>query len=89
MFLKVSKDGFTPFNCGKALHKAMKYSISTSTRYLINASSEKKGAKESLVSISSVNWRIAFNSFKVVIFVVCSKGTNKKLEVRVIVKFAI
>ena len=49
MFLKLSKtSGFTPFNCGKGTsHKAIKYSTSTNTRYLIKASSEKKGAKES------------------------------------------
>ena len=79
MFLKLSNTfGFTLFNCGKGTsHKAMKYSISTNTRYLINASSEKKGASEMVLFLylPSIG-EMAFNSFKVVIVEVFSKGAN-------------
>jgi hypothetical protein len=72
MLRKLSnKSEFTPVSCGNGTwHKAMKYSISTNTRYLIKASSEKNGAKERvlLLYLPSIG-EIAFNSFKVVIVV--------------------
>src|SRR3970282_191540 len=63
---------FRSFNCGKGISQsAMKYSISTNTRYLIKASSEKNFESELvlLLYLPSIG-DTAFNSFKVVIVVV-------------------
>src|SRR6478609_1905743 len=61
----------TPANCGKGnSHKAIKYSISTNTRYLIRASSEKKGEREMVLFLYRPSiGDMAFNSFKVVIVI--------------------
>src|SRR3970282_2768279 len=67
-----NKFGFTFFNCGKGISQsAIKYSISTNTRYLIKASSEKNFERELvlLLYLPSIG-DTAFNSFKVVIVVV-------------------
>jgi hypothetical protein len=61
--------GFTAASCGKGISQsAIKYSISTHTRYLINASSEKYLESELvlLLYLPSIG-DTAFNSFKVVI----------------------
>ena len=71
--------GFTPVNCGKGCsHRAMKYSISTKTRYLINASSEKNGANAIVLFLylPSIG-EMAFNSFKVVIVVFFVRKAQK------------